>query len=631
MTRYSSKPQAVQKTQQQHVITIKQIAHGGSYSLRGRLRRDFKELLTKLRTVQKQHDLLRQLDRAILESTSSADNVLKQIINEGRGYTDSNHGQIVLIKRHRFIVKVSSEPERVNQEIPRDASLCGTALRLAHDIQCPDVSKLPHDQYVRFHDLTRSEIVLLMRPEKGSRVFGMLTFEREQVGAFDEDAIEFARLLAGQAAIAIAQERIWKSVELLHSASTGELTLEDAYREILNSALEVLNFEHGQVLRAEEKELVVIASSRESDIGVRVLPESSVCGRYLMAEGGRTILTIHDISKGPYAAFYLPLLTTPEGRMRSEMIVPLVKSGQLIGALNIESPRVAAFTEFDSKVLELLGDLLIRSLSATFSRRIALNRERVEAANLAMTQLGHVAQSFLHGFGSMIGDVRGNLAYLRGLLGTDLAVEVKPGISVQAFLESQARTLKDGAAILDEFYDRFNPADPKFQPKRMNLTEVANRAVLRFLEKNLKSIAIDFPSAPGLDDNIAHDCMLSDIIYDVVDNLLNNAVDAIQERQEHEAFDGLIRVVVSLPDPFLARLTIIDNGAGISPENHKNVFEFGFSTKTSERSSRGIGLWFCELYVLQRGGTISFHANDLGGHGTVFELQFPTVVATSAP
>ena len=633
------------------VIHLRHNADQSAPSLGARLRSDVSELLTTLEAaqatldaVQEQNNLIRQIDRTILESTYSADKVLEEIIAKGRKHTGASNGQIILVQRNRLIVRASSAPGRVSQEIPSENSLCAMALREDSDLHCPDLSRLQPHQYVRFHDATKSELVLLIRPELGSRVFGILSLERE-VGPFSEEAIEFASLLAGQAALAIAQARIWQSVDLLHRISTGvligELTLDEAYSKILYSALDILNFEYGQVLRADGDELMIISSSRQEDIGLRVLHESSICGRYLITERGRLIKRIDDVQAGEYAQYYLALLKAPAARpMRSEMIVPLVMDKRLVGALNIESPRRASFTEFDEKVLDVLAKLMVLALSATFSRRAAQHQDRIEAANLAMTHLGHVAQAFLHQFNGMIGHVRGNLVHLRKRVNEVDAIariEIKKGVRVPDFLRNLEDKLKDGANIVHQFSQRFHPDHPRFRLKQMNLAKVARRAVGKLRDEQLPLINVEFAMqspAGASSDKLATlaartDCILSEFIYDVVGNILNNAVDTIRERQRHEPCEGLIRVLVSLPDPFLAQLTISDNGMGIPPEFQKRVFEFNFSTKKRKQPTGGIGLWFCELYMLQRGGKITFCPNPIDGQGTVFELQFPTILANN--
>src|SRR5205814_7740699 len=118
------------------------------------------------------------------------------------------------------------------------------------------------------------------------------------------------------------------------------------YQNIIHAILQEFDFAHGQILRLVEDEFVIIASSRKDDIGLRPGKETSVCRRYLIAEGKRKILVIPNITTSPYADFYLGLLQAAEGEpMLSVMTVPLIENDRLIGALNIESPRVGVFSD----------------------------------------------------------------------------------------------------------------------------------------------------------------------------------------------------------------------------------------------------------------------------------------------
>jgi two-component system CitB family sensor kinase len=110
-------------------------------------------------------------------------------------------------------------------------------------------------------------------------------------------------------------------------------------------------------------------------------------------------------------------------------------------------------------------------------------------------------------------------------------------------------------------------------------------------------------------------------VYEVIESILENAAEAIIERKPPGS--GWIRLVLDLPDPFHVRMRIEDNGGGIPERDQARVFEYGFTTKKG-RQSQGIGLWFCDLYARQSGGSISFLSNE--GEGTVFEILFPTVL-----
>lgn len=598
-----------------------------------RLRNDLQEFFKRFEVIQQRSELIRALDRAILNITWSPREVLALLVEQCCKHTASQHAQVVVLRRNRLVVEASTEPARVDTELPFE-SLCGKAIREGVNQNCPNVSALPPRSYVRFHKSTKSELAILIKPERASRVLGVLNLERSRPLPFDEETVAFAELLAGQAAIAIEQARVWKSVDMVQSISAtllaGEMTLWEAFNEILHTVLEALNFEHGQILRRDGSELLIIASSRQGDLGLRIGPENSVCGRYLIAEQGRENLRIPDIAASDYAASYLALLRG-EGAMpmRSELIVPLIRENRLIGALNLESPQVGAFSEIDEKLLSVVAELMGHAMFATFGRTSRVHRSRIEAANLAMTHLGQAAQDFLHRFGSDVGYVRGHLKHLRKTV-VNKTTDRKAAAEAETRIQDLVATLDKASAVLGEFANNFNPDGPKFQVQRMDLAEVAQRAVDKFVKAHPnESIEVVFRSHLPFETNSDGEpvtgkslCELSYQVYDVLENLLSNARDAIRDRQRldaDESYRGLIEVILDLPDPLYPRLQVIDNGIGIPEEIQKKIFDFGFSTKG--RTGGGIGLWFCEYYVALRGGHI--RCRSALGRETVFEIQFP--------
>ncbi len=68
----------------------------------------------------------------------------------------------------------------------------------------------------------------------------------------------------------------------------------------------------------------------------------------------RQPLVIADVQQPPWRRLYYPL--DHDLDMRSELVVPLLgASGRLEGVINLESPRVSAFTEEDSLLLQSLA------------------------------------------------------------------------------------------------------------------------------------------------------------------------------------------------------------------------------------------------------------------------------------
>ncbi|MCK8478995.1 sensor histidine kinase [Psychroserpens algicola] len=101
----------------------------------------------------------------------------------------------------------------------------------------------------------------------------------------------------------------------------------------------------------------------------------------------------------------------------------------------------------------------------------------------------------------------------------------------------------------------------------------------------------------------------------VVTNLVKNGIQAIPE----DKIDPLIEVRVSLENE-MVKLTVKDNGVGISEENESKIFEPKFTTKTS---GMGLGLAMVKNIVETYKGNITFTSQQ--GKGTIFTVTFPKI------
>jgi PAS domain S-box-containing protein len=106
----------------------------------------------------------------------------------------------------------------------------------------------------------------------------------------------------------------------------------------------------------------------------------------------------------------------------------------------------------------------------------------------------------------------------------------------------------------------------------------------------------------------------------VFSNLLANSLDAIGE-------EGTIRLRVSAGTDFKTgrrsvRVTVADNGKGISAGARQHIFEPFFTTKGSVGT--GLGLWVTRQIVDKHRGTIRMRSCTGGAHrGTVFSVVLP--------
>lgn len=99
----------------------------------------------------------------------------------------------------------------------------------------------------------------------------------------------------------------------------------------------------------------------------------------------------------------------------------------------------------------------------------------------------------------------------------------------------------------------------------------------------------------------------------VVTNLVKNGIQAIPETSENPKIE--VRVFSENEN---VKITVEDNGSGISEENKDKVFEPKFTTKTS---GMGLGLAMVKNIVETYNGSITFVSQQ--GIGTTFTVSFP--------
>lgn len=99
----------------------------------------------------------------------------------------------------------------------------------------------------------------------------------------------------------------------------------------------------------------------------------------------------------------------------------------------------------------------------------------------------------------------------------------------------------------------------------------------------------------------------------IITNLVKNAIQAIPETQENPLVE--VRVY---REANVAKISVKDNGKGISLENKSRIFEPKFTTKTS---GMGLGLGIIKNIVENYNGTITFESQP--GKGAEFLVSLP--------
>jgi signal transduction histidine kinase len=164
---------------------------------------------------------------------------------------------------------------------------------------------------------------------------------------------------------------LYRISDLINSTIKTETLL----RRILRETVSVMRADAGSIrlLTDDRKALDVMvahgvdaASARQ----MRLAVGQGVTG--WVAQTGK-LLRVDDVSKSPRYVEW-------RRDVQSELAVPLIVEGEVIGVLNVESTRLAAFSESDEKLLAAIGGQAAKVIhTARLYDRIAEQNRRIEA------------------------------------------------------------------------------------------------------------------------------------------------------------------------------------------------------------------------------------------------------------
>jgi signal transduction histidine kinase len=145
----------------------------------------------------------------------------------------------------------------------------------------------------------------------------------------------------------------------------------------------------------------------------------------------------------------------------------------------------------------------------------------------------------------------------------------------------------------------------------LNLNDIIKNVTV-FLEKEIlyKNIRLDLNLKENLPEVRSDKGQLQQVFL----NIIKNAIDAVEN-------GGLVVVSTDIKDENMVKVSIKDNGHGISGEDLKHIFEPFFTTKGKGKGT-GLGLSITNGIVKNLGGNIFLESE--GGKGTTFMVEIPT-------
>jgi GAF domain-containing protein len=345
------------------------------------------------------------VERKILTSRSSHQRVLQVILARALRLTGAEAGQVLLYDRRRDdfypAVQTGVAPEWKRERQQLDRGLVDQAMRSRR----PVVARVGEGaEWARTYEpaVANARWVMAVRMRENRKPRGVIKLESTADGPFTKQDEELLRRLADLAVHALLSTEQFKREQSerkrlvkLHEVDkkiTKQLNDPDqVIRLVLEDALELTQAQTGDLHLYENGRLgTTYFTSRE---GERVLPaerekDPSVdrINRGIVARVAETRQTYRTEGDAQSDTYY-----RGKGDIHSEVAVPLVSGGELVGVLNLESRERRAFDSDDEWVLELLAEQAVIAIQkARAYRQAEEDKNRFRWLSRAGEELGEV-------------------------------------------------------------------------------------------------------------------------------------------------------------------------------------------------------------------------------------------------
>jgi PAS domain S-box-containing protein len=388
-------------------------------------------------------------------------------------------------------------------------------------------------------------------------------------------------------------------------ASARDITLRNKYEQ------QILSLHRHAVALQHAKDEAAVADATldavEAVIGCRLISYLKVTGKGLFAIGSRG---------NPILGIPLPIdgkgITVKAAREQktvlvddireshdffrgtsdslSELAVPVILNGAVIGVINLESTSLGSFSETDVKIVE------------TLALHVATAHDRIDTLKKTLEQEAEKTKELLNGADRIIGMVRHDLrSPLQTIRTINYLIKQHPEKACE-FTQSIDDGVDYASKILEDLKSMTKPSE--FHPMPTYLNDLIDQSLEAANTPRNITVVKQLGQLPKLSLDPFR-------IRRVVDNLVKNAIEAMMD-------GGTLTLRTSLFDGFV-EVKVSDTGVGLSEKDQTNLFKPFYTTK---KSGTGLGLIICKQAVEMHGGSISLESGL--GSGSTFTIRIPT-------
>jgi sigma-B regulation protein RsbU (phosphoserine phosphatase) len=281
--------------------------------------------------------------------------------------------------KHRFSIGYPRDLAE-NLRIPVGQGISGTAAATGHSVRVSDTTK--DSRYINAIESVRSELAVPLMLQ--GKCVGVLDIQSRHIGYFTRDQQNILTLLASRLAVAIENARLFQRVRaqaatllLLNEVSretSSILDVEELLRRAAEQTKRVIDYQILSIMLYDEEQKVFrhrldVKHGHRVQGKLRAAASEGIVGA---AATLREPVLVPDVTKDERY-----LMVNPE--TRSELSIPMIRKGKVIGVLDLESPQLNYFTEDHVQTLSILAaNLAVSVENARLYEQVARDEARLE-------------------------------------------------------------------------------------------------------------------------------------------------------------------------------------------------------------------------------------------------------------
>ncbi len=257
--------------------------------------------------------------------------------------------------------------------------ITGIAAAERNALLVPDVTK--HPFYLNAVDAVRSELAVPMVAR--NKLVGVIDVQSTKIGAFTEYDMALLKLIATRVAGAIDNARLYRRLDLqnhtfkiLHQVSQEFSTLLDVdalLRKLVEIIRKLISYDAFSLFLVDE-ENKVLRRKFAIRYDERVELDNIPLGKGLTGTAAETKQTVrvNDTQADPrYIASHPGI--------RSEVALPLILKGRVIGVLDLESEKFGNYSDEHVRILQTLAPQIAASIeNARLYEELAIREQKME-------------------------------------------------------------------------------------------------------------------------------------------------------------------------------------------------------------------------------------------------------------